>query len=147
MAHFAQINENNAVLQVIVVNNNDILDENGNESEQKGVEFCQALFPNTTWKQTSYNAKFRKNYAGIGYSYDPARDAFVPPKFFASWVLNEETCRWEPPTPRPQDGNLYEWDENSLSWIQVSGDGNFIVPSVDTVSLADSASGSGQPAA
>lgn len=147
MAHFAQINENNAVLQVIVVNNSDILDENGAESEQKGIEFCQSLFPNTIWKQTSYNAKFRKNYAGIGYSYDPARDAFVPPKLFASWVLNEETCRWEPPTPRPQDGNLYEWDENSVSWVQVSGDGTLIVPSVDAVNLADAASGSGQPVA
>lgn len=103
MAHFAQIDENNIVKQVIVVHNNEILD-NGIESETKGIAFCQSLFGGI-WKQTSYNGNIRKNYAGIGYSYDPIRDAFIPPKpedFIDengqsfTFVLNEETCLWDP---------------------------------------------------
>jgi len=78
MAHFAQLDENNIVTQVIVVNNSELLDENGNESEAKGIAFCQSLFGGN-WKQTSYNANFRKNYAGIGFSYDPVADEFNPP--------------------------------------------------------------------
>ena len=118
MAHFAQLDENNVVLQVIVVHNNELLDESGQESEEKGIAFCQSLFPGTTWKQTSYNASMRKNYAGIGYQYDPVRDAFIPPKPFASWLLNETTCLWGAPTPEPDDGKLYAWDEATTSWIE-----------------------------
>lgn len=96
MAHFAQIDENNVVLQVIVVNNDELLD-NGVESEAKGIVFCQSLFPNTVWVQTSYNATIRKNYAGIGYTYDASLDAFIPPQPDSSCIFNPETCKWEEP--------------------------------------------------
>lgn len=118
MAHFAQLDENNVVTQVIVVHNNELLD-NGVESEAKGIEFCQTLFPGTTWKQTSYNGNMRKNYAGIGFTYDHSRDAFISPKPYASWVLNEQSCRWESPVPYPTDGKNYTWDEATTSWIEV----------------------------
>jgi hypothetical protein len=99
MAHFAQLDENNVVTQVIVVNNNELLDENGNESEAKGIAFCQSLLGGN-WVQTSYNGNIRKNYAGIGYIYDPIRDAFIPPKpeniDGIEFILNEDTCLWEP---------------------------------------------------
>ena len=119
MAHFAQLDENNIVTQVIVVHNNDC-QINGIESEEAGVVFCKTLFgANTNWAQTSYNANMRKNYAGIGYSYDSSRDAFIPPQPFASWVLNEETCRWEAPVAYPNDGKSYNWDEATTAWIEV----------------------------
>ena len=114
MAHFAQL-ENNIVTQVIVVSNQDILDENGQESEQKGIDFCSNLLGGT-WKQTSYNAKIRKNYAGIGYTYDEGRDAFIAPKPFASWVLDEETCQWKAPVDMPTDDKRYTWNEETTSW-------------------------------
>lgn len=116
MAHFAELDQNNTVLRVIVVHNNELLD-NGVESEAKGISFCQSLFPDTTWVQTSYNGNIRKNYAGIGYSYDAQRDAFIPPKSFASWVLNEVTCQWDAPVLYPQDGNEYVWDEAQKTWV------------------------------
>ena len=116
MAHFAQLDENNVVLQVIVVHNNDCLDANGNESEAIGVAFCQSLLGGN-WKQTSYNGNMRKNYAGIGYTYDAGRNAFIAPKPFASWFLNEDTCIWNSPVPYPKDGNRYSWDEATTSWI------------------------------
>ena len=94
MAHFAQLDANNIVTQVIVVHNNELLD-NGVESETKGVAFCQSLLGGT-WIQTSYNGTIRKNFAGIGYTYDLARDAFIAPKpQTGTWVLNEDTCQWE----------------------------------------------------
>ena len=117
MAHFAELGENNTVLRVIVVDNKDTSDENGQEVEAVGAAFCRNLLGGT-WKQTSYNANFRKNYAGIGYTYDSERDAFVPPKPFASWILNETTCQWEPPVPMPNDGNQYTWNEDTASWDQ-----------------------------
>lgn len=116
MAHFAKLNEENIVTQVIVVDNKDTLDENGQESEQKGIEFCVNLLGGT-WIQTSYNANFRKNYAGSGYSYNQTLDAFIPPKPFASWILNNETAQWEAPTPYPTDGEMYSWDEATTSWV------------------------------
>lgn len=119
MAHFAQLDDNNIVTQVIVVNNNELLDENGHESEAKGIAFCQSLFGGN-WKQTSYNGNFRKHYAGIGYIYDSARDAFISAKPFASWVLNEETCTWEAPWPRPEGDKVYAWDEENQQWVEVS---------------------------
>lgn len=117
MAHFAEIGLNNVVLRVIVVNNSDCLDENGQETEAKGIEFCQNLFGGT-WLKTSYNGTIRKNYAGIGYTYDSIRDAFIAPQPYDSWSLNEQTCLWEAPIPMPNDG-LYYWDEPTLSWIKV----------------------------
>jgi hypothetical protein len=121
MAHFAQLDETNLITQVIVVNNNELLDANGAEQEAIGIAFCQSLFgPETRWVQTSYNANFRKNYAGVGYSYDNGRDAFIPPKPYPSWVLNEETCQWQAPVPYPTDGGSYYWDEATQSWVLVS---------------------------
>jgi len=118
MAHFAEIGLNNTVLRVIVVHNNDCLDENGQESEAVGAEFYRNLFGGT-WVQASYNATVRKNYAGVGYTYDSTRDAFIPPKPFASWTLNETTCNWEAPTAYPTDGKMYTWDEAATSWTEV----------------------------
>jgi len=115
MAHFAEIDENNIVLRTIVVSNDVILD-NGVEQETKGIEFCQSLYGGT-WVQTSYNGNFRKNYAGTGFTYDSGRNAFIPPKPFDSWLLNEETCLWYAPVPRPEDGQDYFWNEPSLSWV------------------------------
>lgn len=127
MAHFAQLDENNVVLQVIVVNNSEVVDAQGIEKEEIGAAFCQSLFgPETQWVQTSYNANFRKNYAGIGFSYDSSRDAFVPPQPYPSWILNEDTCRWEAPVPYPSDGGNYVWFEGTsgdaqfLSWVEVT---------------------------
>jgi hypothetical protein len=118
MAHFAQLDENNVVLQVIVIHNNELMD-NGVESEAKGIAFCQSLFPGTTWVQTSYNGNIRKNYTGIGFTYDSQRDAFISPKPYPSWVLNETTCQWEAPVPYPQDGQRYVWDETQQNWVPV----------------------------
>ena len=114
MAHFAQI-ENNLVTQVIVVDNNDILDEQGNESETIGTQFCTDLLGGT-WVQTSYNGNIRKNYAGIGFSYDTTRDAFIAPQPYPSWVLDEDVCQWQAPVPRPEDGNNYIWNEDIINW-------------------------------
>ena len=115
MAHFAKLDENNMVVQVIVVNNDDLLD-NGVESEQKGISFCQALFGGD-WIQTSYNGNIRKNYAGIGFTYDAARDAFIAPQPYASWTLDETTCDWVPPVEMPDDGKVYKWDEQNQQWV------------------------------
>ncbi len=115
MSHFAQIDENNIVTQVIVI-------------EQDVVDSGLFGDPNS-WIQTSYNTHggthllggtpLRKNYAGIGYTYDNTRDAFIPPKPFNSWTLNETSCLWEAPTPMPTDGKIYTWDEATTSWVEV----------------------------
>ena len=119
MAHFALIKDNN-VQQVIVVSNADLTDSDGNEQESLGIAFCHSLFgADGTWMQTSYNGNIRKNFAGTESTYDSTRDAFIAPKPYASWVLNEATCRWEAPTPYPDDGNSYEWDESTTSWVKV----------------------------
>jgi hypothetical protein len=121
MAHFAQLDDDNFVLQVIVVNNSDCLDENGNESEAVGVAFCKSLLGDATrWKQTSYNGNMRFNYAGIGYQYDAIRNAFIPVKPYPSWVLNETTCQWNAPVAYPTDKKIYAWDEATLSWVEIA---------------------------
>jgi hypothetical protein len=118
MAHFAQLDGNSVVLEVIVVNNDVIDNLPFPESEPVGIAFCQSLFgADTIWKQTSYNATFRKNFAGIGFTYDPILDAFIAPKPYPSWLLNTSTCQWQAPVPRPTDGKLYVWDETTLSWV------------------------------
>jgi hypothetical protein len=119
MAHFAKLDENNLVTQVIVVDNKDTADAAGVEKEYIGVAFCEKLLGGT-WKQTSYNGRFRKNYAGIGYTYNASIDAFVPPKPFASWLLNNETGQWDPPVPMPDDGKMYTWNEETTSWVEVN---------------------------
>ena len=118
MAHFAQLNENNLVTQVIVVNNATVDNLPFPESEPVGVAFCQSLYgADTIWKQTSYNGNFRANYAGIGYTYNLTLDAFVPPQPYPSWLLNTTTVQWEAPVPYPTDGEMYVWDEATLSWV------------------------------
>lgn len=108
MAHWAEIDEKNIVVRVTVGDNN--------ESD----EGYQWLIDNLggTWIQTSYNSRIRKNFAGIGMTYDSVRDAFIEPKPFDSWLLNEDTCRWQPPIPAPTDGKLYSWSESNLLWIE-----------------------------
>ena len=126
MASFAKIGADNVVKQVVAVNNEVITDNDGNEQEQLGVDFLNNLYGTTdVWKQTSYNTKsgvhilggtpFRKNHASKGMSYDESRDAFIPSKPFASWVLNEDTCQWEAPVSRPFD-KPYTWNEENQSW-------------------------------
>lgn len=124
MAHFAEINHENQVLRVIIVGNNDCKDQYGQESEEIGIQFCKSLFGDyTNWKQTSYNGSIRKNYAGIGYVYDSVRDAFIPPKPFDSWKLNEVTCKWESPIPMPEQDMTnpipYRWEEEKQEWVKL----------------------------
>jgi hypothetical protein len=118
MAHFAKLDENNVVITVVVVNNSELLVD-GVESEAKGVEFLVSLFGDSNWKQTSFNATIRKNAAGIGYTYDPDRDAFISPQPFPSWPLDEQTCQWHPPIQYPSDDKRYEWDEQTISWKEI----------------------------
>lgn len=110
MSHFAEIDENNVVLRVLVGDNN-----MPNEGYDWFVENLGG-----TWIQTSYNGNIRKNFAGVGYTYDEERDAFIPPQPFESWTLNETTCRWQAPVPYPQDGRIYQWDEDTTTWIEVT---------------------------
>ena len=119
MAHYAFLDENYIVTEVIV----------GKDESNYDWEAHYGQFRGQLCKRTSYNTHggvhnsggtpYRKNYAGIGYSYDPQRDAFIPPKPFASWGLNESTCLWDPPTPMPTDGKMYRWDEDTTSWVEV----------------------------
>ena len=121
MAYFAKLGTGNIVEQVISINNAVITDANGVEQEQLGVDFINKLY-NTrdVWKQTSYNNNIRKNYAGVGYTYDQTRDAFIPPKPFNSWILNEDTCLWEAPVAEPtttlEDNQYYFWNESIINW-------------------------------
>lgn len=119
MAHFAKIGLNNIVTEVLVVANRETMDAQGNEQESIGVEFLRNLTGHETWIQTSYNGNIRKHYAGIGFTYDSVRDAFIPPKPFESWILNEDTCLWEAPVNMPTDGKKYMWDEGLLNWIEL----------------------------
>jgi len=120
MAHFAKLDDNNVVLAVHVVNN-DVITVDGVESEQVGIDFLSDLHGHPSWKQTSYNGTIRKNYAGIGYTYDAGRDAFIPPQPYASWTLNENTCQWECPVAYPTDGKMYAWFEPNQQWIEITG--------------------------
>ena len=141
MAYFAKLNSNNIVEQVISINNAVITDANGVEQEQLGIDFINQLYnTNDVWKQTSYNTKagkyynsdntlgdqsktFRKNYAGIGYTYDEIKNAFIPPKPYNSWVLNEDTCNWDAPIPMPNDASVdirYTWNEETKNWDLVT---------------------------
>ena len=132
MAHFAQLDSNNVVTQVIVVSNDDTSDSNGTETESIGVAFCQKLLgADTNWKQTSYNGNMRVRYAGIGYSYNASLDAFVPPQPFASWTLDSGTADWVSPlgaapaltAEQTTAGSYYRWDEdayqadNTAGWV------------------------------
>ena len=115
MAHFAKLGVGNIIEKVEVVSN-DIA-----TNEQAGVDFLNTLYgTRDVWKQTSYNGNIRKNFASIGYSYDQARDAFIPPKPYASWTLNDTTCLWEAPVAYPDDGKIYEWNETTKQWDLVT---------------------------
>jgi len=126
MASFAKIGLNNKVIEVLSINNEVLRDSNGVEQENIGIDFLTKLTGWAIWKQTSYNTKggvhssggtpLRKNHAGIGYTYDEDRDAFIPKKPFNSWVLNETTCRWESPVAYPNDGQSYKWNEQNQTW-------------------------------
>ena len=117
MAYFAKLGTGNIIEKVISINNSVITDANGIEQEQLGVDFINKLY-NTrdVWKQTSYNNNIRKNFAGVGMTYDQTRDAFIPKKPFNSWILNQDTCIWEAPVAKPEDDNIYSWNEQTLSW-------------------------------
>jgi hypothetical protein len=121
MGNFAKLDDQSIVVDVIVVNNDTLDNLPFPESEPVGVAFLTDWSGGyTNWKQTSYNANFRKNYAGVGYTYDPALDAFIVPKPYPSWLLNTNTCQWVPLTPYPSDGNMYTWDEATQSWVEVT---------------------------
>ena len=133
MASFAKLNSENIVTTVVSVVNEVLKDSNGIEQENIGVQFLRTLYnePNAIWKQTSYNTNggvhklngtpFRKNHAGIGYTYDQQRDAFIPQKPYNSWILNESTCLWDAPVARPNDNNMYKWNEEILNWELING--------------------------
>ena len=137
MAHFAQIDSDNIVTQVIVVNNEDCLDSDGNESEAVGVAFCQDLLgADTNWVQTSYNNNMRFTYAGIGNIYLADQNVFLPQKPFPSWVLNTSTWVWDAPVALPSDHGInndkvvmYDWDEDSTSWTNRQEINHFTTPS------------------
>jgi hypothetical protein len=126
MASFAKIGLNNKVIEVLSVHNNVLKDSNGVEQEVNGIDFLTKLTGYPLWKQTSYNTHggvhdnggtpLRKNHAGVGYTYDEDRDAFIPKKPFNSWILNEDTCIWNSPVVKPNDGNRYTWNEQTISW-------------------------------
>jgi hypothetical protein len=117
MAHYAFLNENNVVTEVITgVDETEFI-------EGLDTETWYGNFRGQVCKRTSYNGNIRKNYAGIGYTYDASRDAFIPPKPLNSWVLNESTCQWQAPTPMPTDGKQYEWSEDDLTWKEIIDNG------------------------
>ena len=127
MASFAKIGLNNKVIEVLSVVNEVLHDSNGIEQESIGIDFLTKLTGYPLWKQTSYNTNagvhteggtpLRKNHAGIGYTYDETRDAFIAPQPYPSWVLNETTCQWQSPVPYPNDEKSYKWDETTKIWV------------------------------
>jgi len=117
MAHFAKLDNDNNVLAVHVVNN-DVINIDGNESEQAGINFLTELYGHTNWKQTSYNGKFRNKYADVGDKYNESIDAFVSPQPFTSWSFNDTTLKWEAPVQKPSDGKYYTWDEIVKQWVE-----------------------------
>ena len=129
MAHFVKINDSNIVIRGVVLDDKDTQDENGDEVESVGAKYLSDGFGGT-WKRTSYNTfgnvhrlggtPFRTNYAGIGYTYNAAKDAFISPQPYPSWPLNEDTCLWDAPTAYPDDGKKYTWNEDTTSWDEVT---------------------------
>ena len=122
MANFAKLDNHNIVIEVNAVNNDVVNNLPFPESEPLGVQFLTEWSGGyTNWKQTSYNGNFRKNYAGIGFTYSIDLDAFISPKPYPSWLLDTNTCQWQPPVPYPNDGKQYYWDENTKSWVEYTG--------------------------
>ena len=125
MAHFAELDDNKIVLRVLAISNEDITDENGDEQESLGIALCDKLYGDSTWVQTSYNHNFRKQYAGIGFTYDSAKDKFIRPKPYPSWSLDENDD-WQSPVAKPDDegeGKFYSWSEDTLSWVEWDREG------------------------
>ena len=125
MAHFAELDDNKIVLRVLAISNEDITDENGDEQESLGIALCNKLYGDSTWVQTSYNHNFRKQYAGIGFTYDSAKDKFIRPKPYPSWSLDENDD-WQSPVAKPDDegeGKFYSWSEDTLSWVEWDREG------------------------
>jgi hypothetical protein len=134
MAHFARLDQTGTVLEVVVVSNNVLLDDNGDECEELGREFCMGLYGDqNNWVQTSYNGNIRKNFASVGAHYDSAKDAFIQRQPYPSWQLDDNSCEWEPPVPYPEDyfedrvdtewgkvdgGVLYRWSEETGAWVR-----------------------------
>ncbi len=117
MANFVELDKNNEVLRVVVVNDDYLKDENGNEVEQLGINHMESVYgTDTKWIQTSYNDNMRVRFGRVGYTYNETLDAFIPPKPYDSWVLNETTADWEPPIPKPEDDQIYNWNEETQSW-------------------------------
>ena len=129
MARFAELDVFKKVIRVLVLDDKDTQDKKGNEVESVGVKYLNNAFGGT-WVRTSYNTQggvhtlggtpFRKNHAGIGFTYDETRDAFIPPQPFNSWTLNEDTCNWEAPVAYPDDGKEYKWNEETTSWVEIT---------------------------
>ena len=120
MAHFTTLDESNIVTRVEGINNDVILDGDGVEQEQLGKDFLTSLYGAGNYVQTSYNNNFRKNYAGVGHTYDSTRNAFIPPQPYPSWTLNETTCNWEAPVAYPDDGKEYRWNEATTNWVDIT---------------------------
>ena len=120
MATFAKIGLNSKVIESLSVHNDVLKDANGMEQEALGIDFLTKLTGWAIWRQSSYNNNMRKNHAGIGFSYDEERDAFIPPKPYPSWLLDENTCLWDSPIPYPDDGNRYEWNESTKAWDEIT---------------------------
>jgi|TARA_B100001964_G_C14178912_1_gene575228 hypothetical protein len=126
MAHFAELDSNNIVLRVLVVDNEVTENESGIDVEVKGIDFLEGLYGHRNWAQTSYNTRYgvhltgkpqrRKNFASPGYKFDPTEQAFISPKPFPSWILDNQTALWNPPTAKPNDGSYYSWNEENQSW-------------------------------
>jgi hypothetical protein len=124
MAYYAKLDENNMVIEVHTISNAETHDKNGVEHEQMGIDFLNSWQGyESKWVQTSWNNRIRKNYAGVGYKYDPVRDAFIPPKPYESWILDEKTCRWIAPVevPQPIKGIIWVWNESALAWQSLKG--------------------------
>lgn len=133
MANFALLNDNNIVTNIITINNQDIIDENGNESEELGIKICQSHFPETRWVQTSYNSKMRGSYACIGDYYNEEYDVFCAPRPYNSWIFNPEFCRWDPPVSPPEmflEGYTIAWNEEQRCWDTIEVPKPFISPEV-----------------
>ena len=123
MASFVKLDDKNVVIDVISVSNDVVNNLPFPESEPLGVLFLSQVYDGyTNWKQTSYNSSFRKNFAGIGYTYDSVLDAFIAPKPYPSWLLNTETCQWQAPIPYPADGKYYYWNEETQQWVEITGE-------------------------
>ena len=125
MAHFVELDDNKIVVRVLAISNKDITNESGDEQESLGIALCNKLYGDSTWVQTSYNHNFRKQYAGIGFTYDSAKDKFIRPKPYPSWSLDENDD-WQSPVAKPDDegeGKFYSWSEDTLSWVEWDREG------------------------